>query len=428
VSSAGGTLGMLVVSSPTRFLIASTSTHTVRTAIFCGAVGLLLAVLQAWWPRYSLACIRHPVDAPHSLLARDLVRVYEDVDCQFSRISWFDVTGAFSLQWLSTSIELQNVTIVHTGPMYNVELDDGQEFIVLQSFGSLREAQALEGSVREFLLATQRPDLANRLLRVTVGQDSSWVVALVGYSLLCLFVLLLTCARAREFLELSATSGTATVGSHAAIPLFRSPLRSFPLERFVRVVVVSAGSRDEWAMECQLHDSISGRTESFLFGPHRRGQRPSDMDASASLRIVEKAPSCSRELAWACWDTSVHGPGGNLEAAAAAANRWLLTYAETGVGAETAAPVIPSALRERRLSEASSDREPLVPASPAGETSRVHPSTCVICRDLPPNTALEPCRHLCLCSHCGKSFSAGRLRRCPVCRVEIVSLLKLQLV
>lgn len=53
---------------------------------------------------------------------------------------------------------------------------------------------------------------------------------------------------------------------------------------------------------------------------------------------------------------------------------------------------------------------------------------CVICLTETANTAVLPCNHLCLCQECGAKLSedpAPDRRRCPICRTEIESLLRI---
>lgn len=53
---------------------------------------------------------------------------------------------------------------------------------------------------------------------------------------------------------------------------------------------------------------------------------------------------------------------------------------------------------------------------------------CVICLTEPCNTAVLPCSHLCLCADCGRQLcqdSNYDRRRCPICRTQLGSLLRI---
>lgn len=50
---------------------------------------------------------------------------------------------------------------------------------------------------------------------------------------------------------------------------------------------------------------------------------------------------------------------------------------------------------------------------------------CVICLLEPKDTAVLPCRHLCLCSGCAEVMRM-QSRKCPICRQGIVSLLQIE--
>ncbi|ETV90738.1 hypothetical protein H310_14527 [Aphanomyces invadans] len=54
-------------------------------------------------------------------------------------------------------------------------------------------------------------------------------------------------------------------------------------------------------------------------------------------------------------------------------------------------------------------------------------SDCVICRDRPANTAVYPCGHLCFCEEDGEKYKSHlrHQKQCPVCQVEMVSLLRI---
>lgn len=53
---------------------------------------------------------------------------------------------------------------------------------------------------------------------------------------------------------------------------------------------------------------------------------------------------------------------------------------------------------------------------------------CVICLTEPSNTAVQPCNHLCLCDECARilgSETEFHRRKCPVCRAQLVSFLRI---
>lgn len=49
---------------------------------------------------------------------------------------------------------------------------------------------------------------------------------------------------------------------------------------------------------------------------------------------------------------------------------------------------------------------------------------CVICMSEPPDTAVMPCRHMCMCDECASTFKS-QMNRCPICRQPAESLLKI---
>ncbi|KAK6243087.1 hypothetical protein QUC31_009496 [Theobroma cacao] len=51
---------------------------------------------------------------------------------------------------------------------------------------------------------------------------------------------------------------------------------------------------------------------------------------------------------------------------------------------------------------------------------------CVICMTEPKDTAVLPCRHMCMCSGCAKQLRL-RLKRCPVCRQPIQELIEIKI-
>ncbi|EQC32139.1 hypothetical protein, variant [Saprolegnia diclina VS20] len=55
-----------------------------------------------------------------------------------------------------------------------------------------------------------------------------------------------------------------------------------------------------------------------------------------------------------------------------------------------------------------------------------HGPECVICRDKTANMAVYPCGHLCFCQEDGERYQAHAIhsKNCPVCQVEVISLLR----
>ncbi|KAJ8451993.1 hypothetical protein Cgig2_016574 [Carnegiea gigantea] len=51
---------------------------------------------------------------------------------------------------------------------------------------------------------------------------------------------------------------------------------------------------------------------------------------------------------------------------------------------------------------------------------------CVICMTEPKNTAVMPCRHLCMCSDCAKELRL-QTKKCPICREEISELIEIKI-
>ncbi|MBA0853962.1 hypothetical protein Goshw_024417 [Gossypium schwendimanii] len=52
--------------------------------------------------------------------------------------------------------------------------------------------------------------------------------------------------------------------------------------------------------------------------------------------------------------------------------------------------------------------------------------TCVICMTEPKDTAVLPCRHMCMCSECAKQLRL-KSNRCPVCRHSIQELIEIKI-
>jgi hypothetical protein len=52
-------------------------------------------------------------------------------------------------------------------------------------------------------------------------------------------------------------------------------------------------------------------------------------------------------------------------------------------------------------------------------------SLCVICLSDPRDTAVLPCRHMCLCSECAQSLRT-QSNKCPICRGPVQSLLHIK--
>ncbi|MCO5559612.1 hypothetical protein L7F22_013213 [Adiantum nelumboides] len=51
---------------------------------------------------------------------------------------------------------------------------------------------------------------------------------------------------------------------------------------------------------------------------------------------------------------------------------------------------------------------------------------CVICMSDPRDTAVMPCRHMCMCNGCASTFKS-QMNRCPICRQPVEALLKIML-
>ena len=77
---------------------------------------------------------------------------------------------------------------------------------------------------------------------------------------------------------------------------------------------------------------------------------------------------------------------------------------------------------------ASPDRAALAPTSTTADTASgggiITGSECVICLSEPRDTAVLPCRHLCLCAACAQQLTF-QSNKCPVCRGPCLSLLSI---
>lgn len=51
---------------------------------------------------------------------------------------------------------------------------------------------------------------------------------------------------------------------------------------------------------------------------------------------------------------------------------------------------------------------------------------CVICMSEPRDTAVMPCRHMCMCNGCASTFKS-QMNRCPICRQPVEALLKIKI-
>ncbi|KAI3790704.1 hypothetical protein L2E82_03947 [Cichorium intybus] len=51
---------------------------------------------------------------------------------------------------------------------------------------------------------------------------------------------------------------------------------------------------------------------------------------------------------------------------------------------------------------------------------------CVICMTEPKDTAVLPCRHMCLCSECAKALRL-QSNKCPICRQPIEELMEIKI-
>ncbi|KAK7832271.1 putative e3 ubiquitin-protein ligase lul4 [Quercus suber] len=51
---------------------------------------------------------------------------------------------------------------------------------------------------------------------------------------------------------------------------------------------------------------------------------------------------------------------------------------------------------------------------------------CVICMTEPKDTAVLPCRHMCMCSECAKALRL-QSNKCPICRQPIEELIEIKI-
>lgn len=64
------------------------------------------------------------------------------------------------------------------------------------------------------------------------------------------------------------------------------------------------------------------------------------------------------------------------------------------------------------------------PDRPGEDSGPEEGQECVICMEAARDTAVLPCRHLCMCGECAGTFRL-RTTQCPVCRQRVVALLQL---
>jgi hypothetical protein len=61
----------------------------------------------------------------------------------------------------------------------------------------------------------------------------------------------------------------------------------------------------------------------------------------------------------------------------------------------------------------------------SGDIQTSEGTDCVICLTNPRDTAIMPCRHVCLCTTCANVTSSTWSFQCPVCRARVASMVKL---
>jgi len=62
----------------------------------------------------------------------------------------------------------------------------------------------------------------------------------------------------------------------------------------------------------------------------------------------------------------------------------------------------------------------MLPSEPVADAGAPPPADCAVCLSAPPDTALLPCGHLCMCGACAARVMAST-RRCPLCRLAAQS-------
>lgn len=504
---------MLAIDSlASKFRAVAVHGPVLRAVAWLVVTGAVLLVVRQFWPRYALSCIRHPSEArPGGVL--------EDVDCSFQRVSTIAPDGSLAMQSESYFLELKNVTVHMDGTRWTIALNEGTagKRVNLAAFATENEAQAAAKPLDAFLASCQDPKHRDATLTFSISSDSSWTAGGAGIAaLIAALGMILGLKPGHEVLELSASTGTATLTQSSLAGAFVAS-RSFPLERVVRVGIAPAasilpprfGSREslvpaprgpaaeaasplsagvagspaaaaagrspaagdagrvESAVRLYLEvmDAVTGEGALLWFGPAAL-QDDADVSMSPCRALSCGSQGCSA------------GPGGwgaggvTLADAAAAANHWLRSYVETGVGAaaeehasssragQTAAEGTTIRLRRGSASrllapgtaggaaggDAGAAREGedggcADPSSGCARNqlrgqSRVGDAAagaseapcCVVCRERPPTTALVPCRHLCLCQPCSHSVHNQRLRKCPVCRAAIEGVFRVVLV
>jgi hypothetical protein len=512
---------LAIASLASKFRAVTVHGPVVRAVAWLLVTGAVLLVCRQFWPRYSLSCIRHPSEArPGGVL--------EDVDCSFQRVRTLAADGSWAVQAEGYFLELKNVTVHKDGTRWSVTLNAGTigKRVDLAAFATEEDAQALAKPLEAFIASCEDVKHRDQTLVYSISSDSSWTAGVPGIVALVAAVgIMLGFRPGREVLELSASTGTASLTQSSLAGAFVAA-RSFPLERVIRVGIAPTAALlppqagDSGALMPPPHSApvlAAAATPGHTPRPQPSAAGGSQgrelvrmylevMDAvTGEGAVMWRGPAALRDDA----DVSVppcralSGGGGclatrnrefaagvTLADAAAAANHWLRSYADTGVGVvdEEDADGKQSArdaLRDRAVShmrmrrgsasrllgQAPPTRDgQLVPAQAeqaqeghdgcsdgggrgettagqvAGEDGRPaeSPATgsrgsasteldgtrprCVICRERAPTTALVPCRHLCLCQPCSHSVHNHRLRKCPVCRAGIESVFRVVLV
>ena len=65
-----------------------------------------------------------------------------------------------------------------------------------------------------------------------------------------------------------------------------------------------------------------------------------------------------------------------------------------------------------------------VPAPPGADQDPNFGKECVICMVEPKDTAVLPCRHMCMCGECAKVMRLVR-DTCPICRTRVESMVRI---